>query len=146
LYAPEAGVKDAPEKIKLYIDEGYGLIAYFGHGSIHMWGKDRIFTAEDVSRLSNPARLPVVINMTCLTGLFIHPKIASLMETLLFYDQGGAVTMLASATLTLPSSQSYLSQALVETMMQNPTATLGEVFLQAQGKVPVGDAGVRKYC
>jgi hypothetical protein len=144
LYAPEAGVKDAPEKIKSYFDEGYGLIAYFGHGSINMWGKDRIFMAEDVSRLSNPARLPVVINMTCLTGLFIHPKVASLMETLLFYDRGGAVAMLAPTSLTLPSNQSYLSQALVDIMMQNPTATLGEVFLQAQGKVPAGDAGARE--
>ena len=96
---------------------------------------------EDVKSLSNSSHLPVVINMTCLTGLFIHPKVASLVETLLFYDQGGAVAMLAPTSLTLPSSQSYLSQALVEGMMQNPTATLGEVFLQAQRKVPAGDAG-----
>jgi hypothetical protein len=144
LYAPEAGVKDAPEKIKTYFDEGYGLIAYFGHGSINMWGKDRIFMAEDVSRLSNSTRLPVVINMTCLTGLFIHPKVVSLMETLLFYDQGGAVAMLAPTSLTLPSNQSYLSQALVDIMVQDPAATLGEVFLQAQGRVPAGDAGARE--
>ena len=144
LYAPEAGVRDAPEKIKSYFDEGYGLIAYFGHGSINMWGKDRIFMAEDVSSLSNPARLPVVINMTCLTGFFIHAKVSSLMETLLFYDQGGAVAMLAPTSLTLPSSQSYLSQAFIDTMMQNPTATVGEVFLLAQGKVPAGDADVQE--
>jgi hypothetical protein len=144
LYAPEAGVKDAPEKIKTYFDEGYGLIAYFGHGSINMWGKDRIFMADDVGRLSNSERLPVVINMTCLTGLFIHPKVTSLMETLLFYDQGGAVAMLAPTSLTLPGNQSYLSQALISIMMQNSSATLGEVFLQAQGKIPVGVAGARE--
>jgi hypothetical protein len=144
LYAPEAGVKDAPEKIRSYFDEGYGIIAYFGHGSIKMWGKDRIFMAEDVSSLANLARLPVIINMTCLTGFFIHPKVVSLMETLLFYDQGGAVAMLAPTSLTLPSSQSYLSQALTDVMMRNPTATLGEIFLQAQGMVPAGDAGARE--
>ena len=144
LYAPEAGVKDSPEKIRSYFDEGYGLIAYFGHGSINMWGKDRMYMAEDVNRLSNSGRLPVVINMTCLTGLFIHPKVESLMETLLFYDQGGAVAMLAPTSLTLQSNQSYLSQALVDIMMQNSTATLGELFLEAQRRVPTGDAGAQE--
>jgi hypothetical protein len=144
LYAPEAGVKDAPATIKSYFDEGYGLIAYFGHGSINMWGKDRILMAEDINSLSNTDRLPVVINMTCLTGLFTHPKVTSLTETLLWYDQGGAVAVLAPTSLTLPESQSFLSQALIDTIMQNPNATLGENFLQAQRKLPVGDPNARE--
>ena len=144
MYAPEAGVKDAPAKVKAYFDEGYGLIAYFGHGSINMWGKDRIFMAEDVASLSNNMRLPVVINMTCLTGLFIHPKVTSLTENMLWYEKGGAVAMLAPTSLTLPSSQSFLSQALVDIWMKNPDATLGEVYLQAQQMIPITDAGAQE--
>jgi Peptidase family C25 len=144
LYATEAGVKDAAAVVKRYFDEGYGVIAYFGHGSINMWGKDRIFMAEDVSSLSNPDRLPVVVNMTCLTGLFINPKVTSLMETLLWYDKGGAVAMLAPTSLTLQSSQSYLSKALVEAITQTADARLGDIFLQAQQKVPVDDMGTRE--
>lgn len=144
LYAPEAGVKDAQAKVGAYFEEGYGLVGYFGHGSINMWGKDRIFMGEDVHSLTNRERLPVIINMTCLTGLFIHPKVTSLMETLLWYDKGGAVAVLAPTSLTLPSSQSYLSQALIDTLMHNPGATLGEIYLQAQQKIPENVSGAQE--
>jgi hypothetical protein len=144
LFAPEAGVKEAPDIVKDYIDDGYGIVAYFGHGSMIMWGKDRIFTAEDVSKLSNREHLPVVINMTCLTGLFIHPKVTSITEELLWHEDGGVVAMLAPTSLTLPGSQSFLSQALINTIVKNPGATLGENYLQAQRSVPINDTGARE--
>jgi hypothetical protein len=72
------------------------LIVYFGHGSLNQWGKDRIFTAMDVPSLANGNRLPIVVNMTCLTGLFTHPKVTSLTETLLWLPEGGAVAPRAS--------------------------------------------------
>jgi hypothetical protein len=144
MYAPEAGVQDGPERVKAYFEDGYGLITYFGHGSINMWGKDRILMAEDVSSLANFDHLPVVINMTCLTGLFIHPQVTSLMETLLWHENGGAVAMLAPTSLTLPNSQSFLSHALIDMIMKNPGDTLGEIYLQAQREVPVEDLGARE--
>jgi len=136
IYSPEAGVNNAQFKVKDYFKEGYGLIAYFGHGSVNMWGKDRIFTTEDVADLSNLTRLPVVLNMTCLTGLFTHPKVMSMMETLLWHDNGGAVAVLAPTSLTLASSQSVLSQAFIDTWVQRAGATVGDIFLEAQQKVP----------
>lgn len=136
IYTPEAGVRDAQLKVKDYFNEGFGLIAYFGHGSINMWGKDRIFMAEDVNNLANITQLPVVINMTCLTGLFIHPKVISMMETLLWFNNGGAVAVLAPTSLTLASSQSVLSQAFIDTWMQRSEETLGDIFLKSQQMVP----------
>jgi hypothetical protein len=144
LYAPEAGVKNATENVKAYFEDGYALISYFGHGSINMWGKDKIFMANDVETLSNLEKMPVIINMTCLTGLFIHPKVTSLMETLLWYDKGGAVAMLAPTSLTLPSDQNYLGQELIDAFMQSPSFTLGEIYLHAQRKVPANKSGVHE--
>lgn len=144
IYAPEAGVKDGPLKVKSYFNDGFGLIAYFGHGSINMWGKDRIFMVDDVNSLSNRERLPVVINMTCLTGFFIHPKVASLTETLLWDEKGGAVAVLAPTSLTLPSNQSFLGQAMLINWINNSEATLGEIYLQAQQMVPLADPGTQE--
>jgi hypothetical protein len=50
--------------------QGSLLVNYIGHGSINQWGKDLIFTTADAAALANGKCLPVVINMTCLTGLF----------------------------------------------------------------------------
>jgi hypothetical protein len=102
-----------------------------------MWGKDRLFLADDVASLSNDKYLPVMINMTCLTGFFIHPKVTSLTETFLWKSKGGAIAILAPTSPTLPNSQSLLSNALADALSQNPDKTLGQVFLQAQRQIPL---------
>jgi hypothetical protein len=139
LYAPDAGVEGANQEVKRYFEDESWIVAYFGHGSVNMWGKDRLFTTEDVFELENNTYPPIVINMTCLTGLFTHPKVESLAETLLWKDSGGAVALLAPSSLTLPGDQSFLSQALVEAMLANPGARLGDIHLQARRKV-LGDS------
>ena len=87
------------------------------------------------------AELPLVINMTCLTGLFTHPKVQSLTETLLWKPDGGAVAVLAPTSLTLSTDQGFLSQALADALLKDRSARLGDVFLQAQRSIPNTDAG-----
>jgi hypothetical protein len=144
LFNPSAGATDANQQVKRYWDEGNWLIAYFGHGSIIQWGKDRIFTVTDVGTLSGSNdRFPVVVNMTCLTGLFTHPKTTSLAETLLWRLEGGAVAVLAPTSLTLASDQSFLSKPLAEAILADPKVTLGQAFLRAQRQAPPDQPGAR---
>jgi hypothetical protein len=136
VFAPQAGASGANVELARLIDDGSFLVAYFGHGSVNMWGKDRLFSTEDVQGLSNKGRLPVVVNMTCLTGLFTHPKIESLAEALLWQSTGGAVAVLAPTSLTLPTDQGFLSQALVDALVANPDLALGDILQEARLKVP----------
>jgi hypothetical protein len=136
LYAPTAGTTDGSLMIRNHFNEGYALVGYFGHGSLNMWGKDRLFTTADAATLANP-NPPVVINMTCLVGLFTHPKVESLAEVLLWQPGGGAVAVLAPTSLTQPMDQSFLSKPLVEALLANPDTTLGEALLQAQQSIPL---------
>lgn len=115
------------------------FVIYFGHGSLTQWGKDKLFTVDDVAGL-NPSALPVVINMTCLTGLFTHPKVSSLTEALLFKPQGGVVAALAPTSLTLPGNQSLFSNAFAQAFLQAPSTPLGQLVLQAQRQIPTDDA------
>jgi hypothetical protein len=135
LYAPPAGADNAGEEVIHRLQAGDLLVAYFGHGSVNMWGKDRIFTSEDVSRLKNLDHLPVIINMTCLTGLFTHPKVESLAETLLWDTNGGAVAVLAPTSLTLPDDQSLLSHAFVDALLKDSTAAIGDWLYAARRQV-----------
>jgi hypothetical protein len=143
LVNPPAGTPDASAAIVRDLNEGSAIVGYFGHGSVTQWGKDNLFTVKDVGTLQNGARLPVIINMTCLTGLFTHPKVQSLAETLLWKADGGAVALLAPTSLTLGSDQSFLSSALVRGLLKDPTARLGDVFLQAQRAVPAQGSGAQ---
>jgi hypothetical protein len=143
LVNPPAGTPQASTEIVRNWNEGRALVGYFGHGSVTQWGKDNLFTVKDAAALQNGARTPLVINMTCLTGLFTHPRVQSLTEVLLWKPDGGAVAVLAPTSLTLSSDQSFLSQPLVQGLFNDRAARLGDVFLQAQREVPAQDAGTR---
>ncbi len=142
LYSPDAGSQDANDVIVTYLEQGYGLVAYFGHGSVNMWGKDRLFAVEDVPDLANE-HLPILINMTCLSGLFTHPRLLSLAEAMLLQPGGGAVAVLAPTSLTLPFDQSFLSQPLGRALLDPTITRLGDALLQAQRQVPVDGAGTQ---
>ena len=148
LLAPQAGDTTAAQEIEAVFEEGAFLTAYFGHGSVQMWGKDKLFTTENAAELENEGRLPIVLNFTCLAGLFTHPTVESLAESLLWNPRGGAVAVLAPSSLTLPDSQSSLSGALAQGIISPPgdiahagdASRLGDVILQAWRQVPSDDA------
>ena len=119
------------------------IVGYFGHGSVTQWGQDNLLTVNGTAALTDSVRLPLVINMTCLTGLFTHPKVQSLAEALLWKPDGGAVAVLAPTSLTLPADQSFLSRPLVEFFLKNRNVPLGDILLQAQRTVPIQDAGLQ---
>lgn len=151
LYTPAPDTPDADAPLLERLNEGAFITAYFGHGSVTQWGRDRIFTVEDAQQLRNEA-LPVFLNFTCLTGFFIHPEVESLTETLLWQPDGGIVAALAPTSLTLPGDQQFLSKPLATFLTERRYATLGELLLAAQqqampqqqdGSAPVMQTGVQ---
>lgn len=141
LVSPPANTPDADQAVLKDWNEGTVLVSYFGHGSLTQWGKDHLFTVEDSAALKNGGRLPIVLNMTCLTGLFTHPKVQSLAETLLWMPDGGAVAVLAPTSLTLTTDQSYLSTAFGAAYLKDPSARLGDWVLAAWRAVPTDSPG-----
>jgi hypothetical protein len=128
---------DGDERVEAALEAGALFMAYFGHGSVTQLGKDAILTAADAATLGNGARLPIMINITCLAGLFSHPEVESLSEAMLWNPEGGAVASLSATSLTLPPDQAYLSRAFVEALLAMPGARLGEILLAAQAAVPL---------
>jgi hypothetical protein len=142
LISPQAGEQNVNQKILDEFQEGDLLVAYFGHGSVSMWGKDRLFSVEDVSKMNTADHLPVVLNMTCLTGLFTHPKVQSLAESMLWEPDGGAVVVLAPTSLTVSNDQTFLLRSFISILLENPELPLGEVLRQARENMPVDTIGM----
>ena len=123
------------------IEEGNLLITYFGHGSVNVWGKNQIFSTDDVKGLSNADRLPVMMTMTCLNGLYTHPEIESLAEALLWQEDGGAIAVLAPTSLTQSLDQRFLNQAIVDTFIEDRKLALGDILLASQRQIPIDNPG-----
>lgn len=144
LLAPEAGATDTAQQIVVNIKQNDFLVVYFGHGSINMWGKDSLFSNDNVKDLSNLEHYPVMLNFTCLTGLFSHPEQESLAEALLWQADGGVVAMIAPTSLTLAADQSYLSKPLATAFVETPDSSLGTLLHQVRIEMTNRGEGVRE--
>lgn len=135
LYTPSAGTQEAATVIQQKFQDDIALIAYFGHGSLKMWGKDRLLTINDVQKLSNQS-YPVLLQMTCLTGYFVHPEISSISEEMLWQPNGGAIATISSTGLTFPEDQHKFSQTLIEILLRPVHPTIGEALLHTWQSLP----------
>lgn len=135
---PEAA-SDAISEMLPALNEGSLIVNYIGHGSVQQWGRDQLLTVDAAQELSNGQRLPIFINMTCLTGLFSHPSEESLAETLLWAQNGGAIAAIAPSSLTLPNNQRPLNAALLQELLSTEESTVGEALMRAKQGVPLGN-------
>jgi len=125
------------KKIPSLLDKGILFTAYFGHGSIDMWGKDNLLNVDSIDRFDNQDKPTIVLNFTCLTGFFTHPKVQSITEKWLFHPGGGAVAVIAPSSLTLPGDQAFLSKSIVESYTKAQAPRIGDLMLYAWRHVPV---------
>jgi len=123
------------------MNQGPFLVNYVGHGSVEIWRGD-IFTTTDAQGLSNGYRLPILVAMTCLNGLFQDIYSESLAEALIRNPFGGAIAVWASSGLTEPHGQSIMHREFIRSLMGTNPTRLGDAIIPA--KEAMSDPDVRK--
>ena len=128
--------------------QGTGLLGYFGHGSVELWAQEKILAVDDVAKLTNREKLPIVFTVTCLSGLFQHPIKPSLGETLVRAKNGGAVAALVPSSAAVLTDQRVLAQGLAAALGASAGTdgpkTLGDAVLAAQQSITNASGGVRE--
>ncbi len=124
-------------------NKGAWLAAYIGHGSVERWGKEDIFYPEAVAGLT-AAEPPIVLQLTCLTGLFAHPQLTSLSETMLLHQQG-PVLIIAAASLTLSGYQEPFARNLLQALQDPANTRIGDALQQAKQSLDIENSnGLRE--
>ncbi|MCB8975992.1 MAG: hypothetical protein H6657_01015 [Ardenticatenaceae bacterium] len=111
---------------------GTGLLIYTGHSSIHQWGAERFFHLDDVATLTNGARLPVVLEMTCFTGSFAQPFWDTLDEALLRHPDGGAVAVWGATGLGVGTGHNALAGGFLQSLISDGEVVLGTAVLSGK--------------
>ena len=114
------------------LNQGVGIINYVGHGSIEVWGDERVFQADDAEILINGERLPIFTTFTCLNGYFNHPDVNALAETLIWAEGGGVVAAVAPSGRSLTSQQLPLADVFYRALLSGEAGTLGEALRLAK--------------
>ena len=121
------------------INKGVGIINYVGHGSMRVWGDERVFRVEDTNSLINDGRLPIFTTFTCLNGYFNHPNDDALAEALLYKENGGIVAAIAPSGRSTTIQQTPLANGFFEGFLASDVTTLGEALQQSKTYAPVTD-------
>ncbi len=92
----------AHEKTVAALDRGAGLVTYIGHAHFWQWASTDLEADPpyllgllDVDTLTNGSKLPIVMELTCLTGMFQQPAYTgtTLDERLFLREGGGAAAV-----------------------------------------------------
>ena len=133
-YRPQLINDPNPDDIQEIFKSSYALAVYFGHGSIDLWGKDKILSSAMLSELPQSPAPPLIINFSCLNGYFIHPQKVSLAEALLFSPDGGAIGIFAPTGQTLMDDHEKLLQFLQNKIKSNDHSRIGNLIYHQKGE------------
>ena len=123
------------------INAGQVLVNFAGHGAPQSWGSG-LFSSAAALGLTNGAKTPLVIAMTCMTGYFQDVYSMGLGKALLSAPAGGAVAVWASSGLTDSDPQAVMNQAMVKALYGPTAMTVGEAA--AAAKAATTDLDVRR--
>lgn len=135
-----ADARQARARTLAALNQGAGLVNYVGHSHAWQWAvTDPAVTPSyllglyDVDALANGERLPIVLEMTCLTSAFQQPAYSgtTIDERLVVHPNGDAIATWGPTGLGIAHGHDALQRGFYRALWSKPagTATLGDLTL-----------------
>jgi hypothetical protein len=123
-------------------NRGMGAMLYFGHGSPNQIAHEKVILGEDPASLTNGARLPVAMFLSCDVSRFFVPGVDCISEKLVYHPAGGAIASIgATGGTTSPLNVGY-ARTLVPLITRSENS-IGYSFWT--GKLTAAKAGNISY-
>ena len=112
------------------------FVNYTGHGSVGQWSHEQVLRTNqaELLTLDNGDRLPVFLEMTCLTGYWIYPgsSTTSLAVELLRLENAGAVGTFSPTGLGVAQGHDVLNNGFFDAVFKDGVQTLGWAAVAAK--------------
>lgn len=125
------------------LEGGAWVVSYVGHGSLQLWGEGSMLSSDNVGEFLGSGTVPIVLQFTCLTGLFAHPHIVSLSERMLS-DRHGPPLIVGATSLTLSTHQEPFAVRLIEALLDGSVMRIGDALQIAKADLDVARIGPRE--
>lgn len=114
-------------KLLNYFAEGQLFINFVGHGGGAIWSDNGLLKNEDIPKLSNKDKYPIITSMTCFSGAFEYPNRTALGVNLVIEKDKGAIGVLASSGLGWLLNDYFMILSLLPYMF-DPDRSVGEII------------------
>jgi len=106
-------------------NRGTLLVNYVGHGNPDLWAHEHVFTrTDDIPRLDNLDRLPLVFTASCEIAFFDNPQREGMAEDLLRASNGGAVGVISATRRVYSSPNAEFNQQVFDVLLDKQTDDL----------------------
>ncbi len=134
------------------INDGTLIINYIGHGNPDVWSHEAVFTRnDDLPRLSNRERLPLVFAASCAIGFFDDPEREGMAEDFLAFSGGGAIGVISATRLVYSTANADFNQMVYDVLLEDESLSICEAMYTAKlirqysGGTPTPITNDRKY-
>ncbi len=133
----------AGEALRAGFMDGYLLAQYVGHGLITGWAQEQMWTGRDVRVLKNGRRLPVLLDMTCMTGFFSDPRLFSISESAVRTAGGGAIAAFSPTGFGVATGHDHMNRAFADQLLGGGVRHLGQVVVGSKLALSTASTGYR---
>lgn len=124
---------DAREALIGAFNQGSLIVDWIGHGSPGLWADEHIFRrSEDIPRLTNGKRLPLIFTASCSIGFFDDPGIESFGEELIRERSRGAVSVISATRTVFASPNTAFNNLVFDQLLYSDSAGIGEAMYMAK--------------
>jgi len=127
-------------------NQGMLWINWIGHGNFDVWAHEDAFRgSNDIPRLSNGRRLPLVYSASCDVGRFDHTLNESMSEEFLRARDKGAVATIGATRSCFASPNAELNKEVLRLALGEEGLTLGQALFGAKLSRPTSYSNDQKY-
>ena len=124
---------EAEEAVINAFNSGSLIINFMGHGNPDVWTHEEVFKrSQDIPRLNNKRKLPLVYGSTCSIGLFFMPIREGMAEELLRAEDKGAVATISATWLVYPDPNAALNYKVYDLLLNQNSLSIGEALFTAK--------------
>lgn len=124
---------EAEEAVINAFNSGTLIVNYMGHGNPDVWSHERVFKrSEDIPRLTNKRKLPLVYTASCSIGLFFNPFGEGMGEQFLRSEDRGSIATISATWLVYPDPNAALNYDVYDLLLNRNSLSVGEALYIAK--------------
>jgi len=124
---------EAEEAIINAFNTGTLIINFMGHGNPDVWAHERVFKrSQDIPRLDNKRKLPLVYGSTCSVGCFFSPIGEGMAEEFLRAEDKGAIATISATGPVGAHENAQLNFKVYDLLLNQDSLSIGEALFIAK--------------
>ncbi len=124
---------EAEQAIINAFDNGTVIVNYVGHGNPDVWAHERVFKRQqDIPRLKNKKKYPLVYAASCSIGLFFNPYDEGMAEDFLRAEDKGAISVISATWLVYSFDNAALNAKFYDLLFGSDSLSISQALYIAK--------------